>query len=246
MHSVNFNADSFANAIIDWINHTLPRIPGVILGILVGILAVRMLSRILRFVLKLSSLQKGLRQIIASAAETLMWLLLTITVLQWLGFPNILVLFSSSTITIGILLAAGGSTLFSDLVAGIFLARDNDFNVGDELIMGENQTRGIVESMDVRRVRIRDEEGQLHVLPNTVVERKEWVLVDRGNQGTTPALVKAAQAAKRLKAVTVGDRKLPAADKKPPTTEQKTSPADQKTPISDKKAPPAKKKAAHL
>jgi hypothetical protein len=51
--------------------------------------------------------------------------------------------------------------------------------------------------MDARRIRIRDKEGLLHIIPNSLVERKEWIVVSR-RKGTS-ALVKATKAAKRLK-----------------------------------------------
>jgi small-conductance mechanosensitive channel len=196
MHTFNVDPTSLADPIIVWLNNVLPRIPLTILGVLVGILVVRVLVRVTRYLLKLTQLPKGLRQIIASIIETVLWLLLTIQVLTWLGFGSIIVFFSSSALAIGILLAAGGSTLLSDLVAGIFLARDTDFNVGDEVRAGENQIEGVIESMDVRRVRLRDEDGLLHVLPNSLVERKEWVVLHRRTEAT--ALMKTA---KKLKSV---------------------------------------------
>jgi small-conductance mechanosensitive channel len=201
MHAFNFTADNLANSIIDWFNMVVQRAPGVIISLLVGILIVRILARLTRFFLSFTTLQKGLRQIISSAIETLLWLLLTILIMQELGFSNILVFFSSSTLAIGILLAAGGSTLLSDLIAGIFLAGDNDFNIGDEVTLGENQTQGIIESMDVRRVRLRDTDGRLHVLPNSLVERKEWVVIHKRREITT--LAKATKAAQRLQQVAI-------------------------------------------
>jgi moderate conductance mechanosensitive channel len=196
MNALEVNATTLAAPIIDWINQVLPRVPLVVLGILIGVLVVRLLIRLVRWLFKFTAMPKGIRQIITSAAETLLWILLTIQVLSWLGFGNIIVFFSSSALALGILLAAGGSTLLSDLVAGIFLARDGDFNVGDEIKAGENQIEGVIESMDVRRVRLRDKDGLLHVLPNSLVERKEWVVLHRRNE-ITPLM----KTAKKLKTV---------------------------------------------
>jgi small-conductance mechanosensitive channel len=151
MHTFNIDLTSLADPIIVWLDNVLPRVPLTVLGVLVGILIVRVLIRLTRYFLKLTALPKGLRQITASTIETVLWLFLTIQVLTWLGFGGIIVFFSSSALAIGILLAAGGSTLLADLVAGIFLARDTDFNVGDEVRAGENFVEGVIESMDVRR-----------------------------------------------------------------------------------------------
>lgn len=196
MHTFNIDLTTLADPIIVWLNKVVPNIPLTVLGILIGVLIVRMLIRVTRYLMKLTTLPKGLRQIIASAIETILWLVLTIQVLSWLGFGGIIVFFSSSALALGILLAAGGSTLLADLVSGIFLARDIDFNVGDEVRAGENPIEGVIESMDVRRVRIRDKKGLLHILPNSVVERKEWVVLQRRTE-VTPLM----KTAKRLKNV---------------------------------------------
>jgi small conductance mechanosensitive channel len=80
---------------------------------------------------------------------------------------------------VGLALGAGGATLASDILAGIFLAQDKDFNVGDEISAGEKPTEGILESMDMRRIRVRDKDGRLHVIPNSIIERKEWVVLTK-------------------------------------------------------------------
>jgi moderate conductance mechanosensitive channel len=197
MHTFALDSSALSNPVIDWLNLVLPRVPGAVLGLLLGILLVRIVVRLTRWILKLAHTPKGLRQIITSATHTLLWILLLILFLKWAGFADVVVLFSSSALAIGIALAAGGSTLLSDLVAGIFLARDGDFNVGDEVKAGDPQVQGIIESMDVRRVRVRDKAGLLHVLPNSVVERKEWVIVQRKQEIT--ALAKAVETARKLK-----------------------------------------------
>jgi small-conductance mechanosensitive channel len=164
--------------------------------LLVGIIVIRLLVRAIRLLLKLTQIQTALRYVITSIAETLLWVLLSITLLQELGLNNIIFFFTGSIAAIGIAMAAGGSTLISDIVAAVFLARDGDFNVGDEVIAGEAPTHGIIERMDARRIRIRDEEGNLHILPNSLVERKEWVVVRRRNE--LGAVTRAAKTAKRL------------------------------------------------
>ena len=75
MQQFTFTPDTLANPIIDWLNHVVPRIPLVVLGVLIGILAVRMLVRLARVLLKFAKLPKGLRQIIVSIIETALWLL---------------------------------------------------------------------------------------------------------------------------------------------------------------------------
>ncbi len=197
MHTFDVNSGNFLNPVIDWLNSTLPRIPGAVIGLLVGVLLLRIIVRLTRLILKAAHTPKGLRQIITSATQTALWIILGIMFLKWIGFADVVVFFSSSALAIGIVLAAGGSTLLSDLVAGIFLARDADFNVGDEVLAGDPAVQGVIESMDVRRVRLRDADGLLHILPNSVVERREWVVVKRRKE--LSALAKAAEGVRKIK-----------------------------------------------
>lgn len=197
MASLTLDPTQYTDPIITVVNQVLPKIPGLLFGLIFGVLIIRLLVRLTRLLLAFTNMQQGIKGIITSVVEIVLWVLLSISTLQQLGFSGMITFFSSSALAIGILLAAGGSTLLADIVAGVFLAQDNDFGVGDEVTAGENQTRGIIESMDARRTRIRDEAGVLHVLPNSVVERKEWTLI---HKSVAPnSLVKAVKTARRLR-----------------------------------------------
>lgn len=204
MASLTLDPTQYTDPIITLVNQILPKIPGLLFTLIIGILIIRLLVRLTRLLLAFTSMQQGLKGIITSVVEIVLWVLLSISTLQQLGFSGMITFFSSSALAIGILLAAGGSTLLADIVAGVFLAQDNDFGVGDEVTAGENQTRGIVESMDARRTRIRDEAGVLHVLPNSVVERKEWTLIHKSDAPNP--LIKAVKTARRLRTASLARR----------------------------------------
>jgi len=177
---MNFQlSSSFANHVVNVVNGTLPRLPAVLFDLLLGLLIIRILVHVIRFVLRITAIQPGLRDVMTGIIETIMWVLLSVAILNELGFSGVIYFFTGSVAALGIAMAAGGSTLVSDIIAGIFLARDPDFNVGDQVIAGETPTLGTIESMDARRTRLRDDKGVLHVLPNSIVERKEWVVIRR-------------------------------------------------------------------
>jgi moderate conductance mechanosensitive channel len=163
----------------DALQRIIPQIPSALVALLLGILLVRFLSWLAELIIGLIRLPKGLKGIMTSMVEVLLWVFLIITFLSKLGLGNVALAFSGSLAALGLALAAGGASLASDILAGVFLARDKDFNVGDEVIAGEKPTQGVIESMDMRRTRLRAADGQLHVIPNSVIERKEWVLVAR-------------------------------------------------------------------
>lgn len=189
---------SFANSpfehTFDGIKTVANNLPQAAFNAIIGWMAIRLTVWLVRKTFKLFRVPAALRGVMSSIIETFLWLLLSINLLQTLGFSGIIYFFSGSIAAIGLAMAAGGSTLVSDIVAGIFLARDGDFNVGDEIKAGEEPAiQGIVERLDARRVRIRDTAGILHVLPNSVVERKAWTVMRRRSQVLADARAKAAK-----------------------------------------------------
>ncbi len=72
-----------------------------------------------------------------------------------------------------ILVAIGGLSLvvglaaqpvLTDMISGVFILFENLYLVGDYI--ETNEARGVVESIDVRTTRIRDPDGQVHILRN--------------------------------------------------------------------------------
>jgi len=179
MHSLDINYNSLLNPVIDGLNNLLPKIPAAVLQVVIGVILIKITSRVVRIFLSLVGMPKSFRQVIGSVVSGALYAVLFIFVLQALGLGGIVTFFTGSVLAIGLVMAAGGSTLVSDIIAGLFLSTHPDFNVGDEVIVGELLTEGVIVSMDSRRVRVRDKKGNLHVLPNSIVERKEWVVLQR-------------------------------------------------------------------
>jgi small-conductance mechanosensitive channel len=174
---INLPNTGYLDQIQAWINSILPQVPGAVIALLFGILLIRIIAWVAELLLSLLSLPRGLRGILLSLTNALLWAFLIIAVLSALKLNNIAFAFSGGIAALGLALAAGGSTLAADILAGVFLARDPDFGVGDLVRAGESPTEGVVENMDMRRTRLRDKAGKLHVLPNSVIERKEWVVL---------------------------------------------------------------------
>lgn len=179
MATFDITNNAFSDPIVNGGKDLAAKIPSAVILVLVGIVIIRILSWIFQLFIGLVRLPKGLKGILVSIVDAILWIFLAIITLQALGLGNIALVFSGSLAALGLALAAGGSNLASDILGGVFLAQDRDFNVGDHVIAGENKTEGIIEGMDMRRTRIRDNEGKLHVMPNSVIERKEWVLLNK-------------------------------------------------------------------
>lgn len=69
----------------------------------------------------------------------------------------------------GLALSFGAQSLVKDMIAGFFILLENQFAVGD-VIMVES-TQGKVERMTLRVVMLRDASGVLHIIPNGSITR---------------------------------------------------------------------------
>lgn len=168
---------SLTDPLVNGAEHILPRIPVAIAALLFGWVLIKLASWLVHFLLGFAHLPRGLKGILLSLVDAVLWVFLIIGLLQVLGLNNIALAFTGTIAAAGLALGLGAQSLVGDILAGVFLAQDRDFSVGDRVKAGEN-TEGVIESMDMRRIRIRGKNGQLHVLPNSVVERREWVLLE--------------------------------------------------------------------
>ena len=64
----------------------------------------------------------------------------------------------------GLAVGFGAQTLVRDIIAGFFLILEDQVHVGDVAII--NGTGGLVESVKLRTIVLRDLSGTVHVIPN--------------------------------------------------------------------------------
>lgn len=64
----------------------------------------------------------------------------------------------------GLAISLGAQTLFRDIIGGILILFENQFAIGDTIRVGA--VEGTVERITLRATRLRDANGQLHIVPN--------------------------------------------------------------------------------
>jgi small-conductance mechanosensitive channel len=67
----------------------------------------------------------------------------------------------------GIAIGFGAQTLVKDFINGFYILLDNQYDVGDKV--GIAGVKGIVEDMSLRRTTLRDDDGSVHVVPNSQI-----------------------------------------------------------------------------
>lgn len=157
----------------------VPRIPVALVAIVVGYIIIKIVGRFLGHALSWTKWPLGLQEIMATLIRAALWIFLLITILQVLGLTSVALAVTGSFAILLIGFSTGISSTVSDLMAGLQLANDKDFKVGFKVKAGDQKTEGIIREMDIKKTRIEGEDGKLHVIPNSVIEKNEWVVLDR-------------------------------------------------------------------
>lgn len=153
------------------------KLPELLLTLIVGFILIKILKSVLRGLLGFSRANSALRGILLSVIDVGLWLLLLAALMQQVGLTQISLALSGTVAITALALATGSAAFVQDLVAGIFLAQDPDFSSGDRVKVED--VEGVVERMDARKVRIRDDKGLLHVFPNSHLDKSAWTVVKK-------------------------------------------------------------------
>jgi small-conductance mechanosensitive channel len=102
------------------------------------------------------------------------WIIVIGAALNALGLDEVALAVSGSIALVALALGTAVSGTTSDIIAGVFLASDEDFKVGYTVTAAG--VTGVIKSIDLRKSRILAEDGKLHVVPNTAVETatRQW------------------------------------------------------------------------
>lgn len=160
----------------------LPRLAGAFGIFILGFAVIQWVLRPLgRWLLRRTELKPAVVSVSLSMITAVAWLLVISGVLSTLGLTVIAAAVSGTIALVALAVANAAKGTTSDIIAGLFLAVDEDLRLGFRIKTGG--VEGIVEKIDLRKIRIRDDHGQLHVLPNRAVEGAPWVVVSQGPGG---------------------------------------------------------------
>lgn len=157
----------------------VPRLPVALVAFVIGYLIVKVIGRFLVPIMRLTKWPLGLQEIMVTLIRVALWMFLLITILQILGLTSVALAITGSFAILLIGFSTGISSTVSDLMAGLQLANDKDFKVGYKVKAGDQKTIGVIREMDIKKTRIVDEDGKLHVIPNSAIEKNEWIVIER-------------------------------------------------------------------
>lgn len=172
---------SFSDRIFELLIQAWDKFPQLALTFVVGYIVIKVMKAIIRGVIRVSHTNAAMKGILLSMIDIGLWVFLFAALLQQIGLTQIAFALSGTVAIAGIAISVGAGAFVQDLVSGLFLAQDPDFNVGDRIKVEELE--GIVERMDARKIRLRDDKGKLHVVPNSYLDKTSWVVVQKKTRG---------------------------------------------------------------
>jgi moderate conductance mechanosensitive channel len=165
-----------------FLQHDMPK---VVLVIIVAFVLIRLLRLIAGKITtrQTRKLPSGIRMqqvrtvasVITSIGVFVIVFVAALEILPLLGFNLGPVLASAGIV--GLAIGFGAQTLAHDFINGFFILLDNQYDIGDEVKIAG--VHGIVEEMTLRRTTLRDDDGTVHIVPNseaTVVSNmtRDW------------------------------------------------------------------------
>src|SRR5260221_2395289 len=164
-----------------FVTTTLPPILSHVVGALVigivGAWAMSIVTRILVIGAKRSHVKPAQVDLLSAAVTVAGWVLIAAGILQALSLNELAIAVggSISLVALGIATAASGN--LGDIIAGVFLASDPDF--GNGFVIKSGEIEGVIERIDLRKTRIRAQDGKLHIVPNKAIESNVWIVEQR-------------------------------------------------------------------
>jgi small-conductance mechanosensitive channel len=183
-------AQSFRELVQDWredLLHFLRHdVPKVLLLVLVAFILIRLLHLVTNRLIRFSTRESGARAqqlrtvagVITSVGIFIIVFLASMQILQQFGV-NMGPLLASAGIA-GLAIGFGAQTLVHDVINGFFILLENQYTIGE--VVQVAGVKGTVESMTMRRTTLRDDDGTVHVVPNSEIKivsnlTRDWAQV---------------------------------------------------------------------
>lgn len=148
----------------------LTRILTAVVFLILASLAIRYSGRSVRKVLSHKFEEETILNLMESISKGLLWFSAMLITLSILGFSEIAAALGTAAGFVALGVSFALKDVLSDTVAGIYLAKDPDFNNGDQIEV--DGIKGEITDVGLRKSRIRLEDGNLRIINNSDAEKK--------------------------------------------------------------------------
>lgn len=167
---------STESIVTDFASGIVQAVPSVLSGLLFLVLAFLLIKAILGLVRAVLDRlypeeQALVVELVVVIVGVFLWFGAALAFLSIVGLGEIAASLGTATGFIGLGIAFALKEMIADTVAGVYLLRDPDFNVGETVDTAS--VTGTITRIDLRKTRIIDDSGELVVVANRDVE-KRW------------------------------------------------------------------------
>jgi small-conductance mechanosensitive channel len=185
---VDLPEDAISQVLSEFADGVVGAVPRLLAGVLflsLAYVAIRATLRIARGLFERVSpeQQRLVVDLSVTVVGVFLWFGAALALLKIVGLGEVAASLGTASGFIGLGVAFALKEMIADTVAGVYLLRDPDFNAGDEVTTAS--VAGTIVDIDLRKTRLRTEEGDLVVLANRDVEKK-WTreaAADAGDPG---------------------------------------------------------------
>jgi small-conductance mechanosensitive channel len=114
--------------------------------------------------------QRLVVDLVVAVVGVFLWFGAALALFKIVGLGDVAASLGTASGFVGLGVAFALKEMIADTVAGVYLLRDPDFNEGD--VVESASVTGEIVSIDLRKTRLRAEDGDLVVVANRDVEKK--------------------------------------------------------------------------
>ncbi|HUS56852.1 MAG TPA: mechanosensitive ion channel domain-containing protein [Thermoplasmata archaeon] len=169
--------ENLRSNLLDGIPETFLMIVGGLIFLLVAILIIKVIRRVLSMFIKRTPIDKKVGDILVKSIYGLMLFVIIVAFLEMIGLSQIALALGATIAFMALAIGLAMNNVLGDFVAGGFLLGEKDFGPG--FVVEAAGIKGTVIDVDMRKTRIKAEDGILHVVPNKAVEGAIWKVLER-------------------------------------------------------------------
>lgn len=150
----------------------LPRLLSALVFLTIAFVTIKVLRRYLRWVLRqvYPPDQRIIADVTVLVVSLFLWFGVGLALLKVVGLGDIAASLGTATGFVALGVSYALSNMLADVVAGVYLIRDQDFNPGDTVVA--DSTTGVVSEIGLRKSRLEVESGDTVVIANRDIEKK--------------------------------------------------------------------------
>ena len=160
------NSEGFLSSVFAWVDQNLNQFVKAIVYAIVIIYGIKMIRFIIIKLLSFNNRGKTAAHLIDNLLRYLAGFTVFVIVLITFGVDTTS-LFASIGI-LGLLIGLGAQSLISDVISGLFIIFEGDYQIGDVVVL--DGFRGTVEEIGIRTTKIKDAAGNVKIINNSEIK----------------------------------------------------------------------------